>query len=237
MYIREYSLGTDMNFPFTAKQVTATIDRVDGRGLRSAIQTACLDIIGHAMEHGHSPLAGRLDDRMTLSPMMKRHAPAVQKFLTGYGPFNHSKDTGFVFSKAKRDALNEDKYEFEAYTLGLPFWDEATKAEKKTETFDVFKEVEKLIARAAKKEAEGHCIDSAMIEYLKALCGQYAGRKAISAAQEASKAPVQADPAPATSGALVDELRDLWDAKDAADAAKGLAPIGTVDRMLQSAVM
>ena len=193
-----------MTFTYTAKQVAATITQVDGKALRGAVQTACLHVIGHAMEHGHSPLADALDDRMNLSPMMKRHAPAVQKFLAGNGPFNHSKDTGFVFSKAKRDALNEDEYDFDAYTSGLPYWDDATKAEKKAVDLDVFKEVEKLIARAAKKEAEGHCIDAAMIEYLKALCGQYAGRKAVAAALEASKAPVQADPTTA-------ELRELMD--------------------------
>ena len=184
-----------MAFTLTTKQVVATIVKVDGKALRTAIQAASINVLGHAMEYGHSPLAGALDDRMNISPMMRRHAPAVQKFLTTFGPFNFSKDTGYVFSKAKRDALNEESYDFDEYTAGLPMWDDVVKAEKKETTFDTFKEVEKLIVRATKKEAEGNCIDAEMIAFLTALCGQYAGRKIIAAAQATAAAEVEAEAA------------------------------------------
>ncbi len=192
-----------MGFTSTSRQVSALITKVDGRNLRAAIQTAAVHVIGHAMEHGHSPLANALDDRMALSPMLKRLQPRVQSFLTKNGPFNYSKDTGYVFSKAKRDAMREDGYAFESFASDAPAWDDVPVTERKEHALDVFKEVERLIDRATKKQVQGLCIDAAMIDYLRALCGQYAGKKAIAEAQ-AKAAAVSAEAKDVAQTAAID---------------------------------
>jgi len=204
-----------MSFNQTAKQVSASITKVDGKALRTAIQTACVHVIGHAMEHGHSPLANALDDRMNLSPMLKRCNKAVQSFLVGNGPFNYSKDTGYVFSKVKRDAMRDDGYEFDSFAEGAPMWDDVVTQDKKDATFDAFKKLEKLVQQAERKVQSGECIDAALVPYMKALLGQYAGRKAIATASASSAATTPAFPtidAPAAPAVSTDELRAALDA-------------------------
>jgi hypothetical protein len=175
---------TEMSFNQTAKQVTATINKVDGRALRAAVQAACIHVIGHALEFGHSPLANALDDRMTTSPMLKRCQRLVQAFLTSYGPFNYSKDTGYVFSKIKRDKIKDEGYEFEEFEANAPMWDDVERKERTATTVDAFKDLEKLVARLEKKVLAGEVISADLIPYMKALLGKYAGNKAIEQAKK-----------------------------------------------------
>ena len=194
-----------MAFSATQKQVSGLIAKVDGRSLRNAVQAACIHVIGHAMEYGHSPLANALDSRMGSTPMTKKLAPQVARFLGTYGPFNYSESTGYVFSKAKRDVLNEEGYVWEEFSEAPPaFWDEDISGVKAIKAFDLFKAIESAVNRAAKKAAAGLCTDPGMIEYAQAFLGQYAGRKAVAAAQAAAK-----------STALTEAIRAELDAVEA----------------------
>jgi hypothetical protein len=188
-----------MSFTATTKQVTATIRKIDGKALRNNIQTAAVHVIGHAMEFGHSPLANALADQLQLIPMTRKLSPMVIAFVTKNGPLNFSKDTGFVFSKAKRDAMREAGYDYETFVLEAPQWDDQPKAERKDEPLDVLKALEKLADSAAKKAEAGKCIDAELIPYIRALIGQYAGKKVLAAAAAAA-AVVEANTAPATVG-------------------------------------
>jgi hypothetical protein len=184
-----------MSFTVTTKQVAANIRKIDGKALRNTIQTACVHVVGHAMEFGHSPLANALADQMNLIPMTRKLAPMAIQFLTKNGPLNYSKDTGFVFSKAKRDAMNAAGYDFEEFVLSAPQWDDQPKAERKDEPLDLLKMLEKLADSAAKKSEQGKCIDAELIPYIRALIGQYAGKKLL--AKAAAEAAVTADAAKA----------------------------------------
>jgi hypothetical protein len=181
-----------MSFNATTKQVTAAIRKIDGKALRNHIQTAAVHVIGHAMQYGHSPLANALADQMQLIPMTRKLAPMVISFLTKNGPFNYGKDTGFVFAKSKRDAMNEDGYDFEAFVLTCPQWDEQAKADKKDATLDLVKAVEALVGKAEKKSIDGHVVDAELIPFLKALLGQYAGKKILAKAAADAKAAAEA---------------------------------------------
>lgn len=176
-----------MAFSNTAKQVTALIGKVDGRTLRAAIQQAAVHVVGHAMQHGHSPLVIALSDRMELSPMLRKLQKPLVSFLTKNGPFTHGAK-GFEFSKAKRDALVEEGYTWEAFESEAPAWDDEAKAAPKDEALDLVKAVESLIAKANKKIGEGKCLDADLAPRLGALLGQYVGRKVVEAASVSSKA-------------------------------------------------
>lgn len=172
-----------MAFNQTTKQVTASINRIDAKKLRSDVQNACINVIGHAMEFGSSPLVETLTERMALSPMMKKLAPLVSAYLKEYGPFVHAKDTGWQFSKAKRAALIEAGYNFDAFKEDAPMWDDVAKAEKKAEPLDLFKELGKLADKAERMVVAGRCIEPELIPLIRALMGQYAGRKVVAEAQ------------------------------------------------------
>jgi hypothetical protein len=192
-----------MAFTQTTKQVSAIIGKVDGKKLRGDIQAACVAIIGHAMQHGSSPLVDQLSDRLELSPMLRKLAPAATAFLVKHGPFAHTKELGWQFSKAKRKALVEGGYDFDQFCIDAPMWDDVAKAEKKDEAFDMVKELEKLVERAEKRSISGKCIDAALIPDAKALIGQYMGRKAIEAAQASAAAKTFAGEIKAVEAELV----------------------------------
>jgi hypothetical protein len=188
-------------FNATAKQVTATIGKIDGRALRNAIQTAAM----HVMAYGHSPLANTLNDRMQAIPMTRKLAPSVITFLTANGPLNYGASTGFVFSKAKRDKLveafddGEGAFDYEAWALEVEQWDDMARADRKATTLDMVKAVDALVKKAEKKVVDGAVVDAELIPFLKALLGQYAGKKALAAAsassaQVAVPAAVEASP-------------------------------------------
>jgi len=178
-----------MSFKFTAKQVTATINKVDGRTLRSAIQTAVVHVIGHAMEFGHSPLVNALDERLQLSPMMKRHQKTVRRYLTTHGPFVFKDEVGLLFDKAKRDKLNEGGYDFATFAEEAAMWDDEPASDAKAAApFDLFTQLVKLADTAEKKSLKGQCLEAGLIDQIKALCGHWAGLKAVAKAAEAAKA-------------------------------------------------
>jgi hypothetical protein len=179
-----------MSFTFTAKQVGALITKVDGRTLRSAIQTAVVHVIGHAMAYGHSPLANALDERMALTPMMKRHQKAVRRYLTTYGPFVVKEEVGLVFDKVKRDKLIDGGYAFEVFAEEAAMWDDEPRSEdgaKGPAPFDLFTQLVKLADTAEKKSLKGQCLEAGLIDQIKALCGHWAGQKAIAKAAADAK--------------------------------------------------
>lgn len=173
-----------MAFTITQKQVAQSINRIDAKTLRAAIQTAAVNVIGHAMEHGSSPLVEQLMDRMDGVPMLAKLAPALSTFLQKQGPFVYGKATGWQFSKTKRAALVEAGYEFDTFAAECPMWDDASKADKTDKPFDLMKEVEKLIERAIKKESQGQCVEAGMIRYLQAVKSKYVADVALAKARE-----------------------------------------------------
>ncbi len=181
-----------MAFNQSAKQVTATIQRIDAKKLRGDIQRAIIHVIGHAMEYGTSPLVEKLNDQLQTTPMLRKLAPMVSGYLVKHGPFVYAKATGWQFSKAKKASMIEDEYSFEEFEASAPMWDDAEKAEKKDVTLDAFKELAKLIDRLEKKSIDGKVVDAALIPYLKALSGQYAGRKVVEEAQAKEQASADA---------------------------------------------
>ena len=176
-----------MAFDRTQKQVIAAISKLDFTAIRRGIQASCIDIIGHAMAHGSSPCVESLCSQLDITPMGRKHVPAVTLFMVKHGPFVHSKATGWQFSKAKRDAITEEGYDFDDLSTTLPMWDDVPKAAPKELTIDLFKEVEKLIAKAAKMAQGGHCANADMLEHLNATVGAYVGRRVVAEALEASR--------------------------------------------------
>jgi hypothetical protein len=172
-----------MSFNQTAKQVTAAIVKIDAKKLRGDIQRAIVQVIGHAMEHGSSPLVETLTGRMDSVPMLRKLAPMVSTYLKAHGPFVYSKDAGWQFSKARKATLIEAGYDFATFETECPMWDDVAKATPKVEPLDLFKELEKLVAKAERRVPDGTVVSADLVPYIKALMGQYAGRKAVESAQ------------------------------------------------------
>lgn len=179
-----------MSFNFTQKQVVAAISKIDSKKLRADVQDACVRVVGHAMLHGSSPLAQTLADRMDMNPVLRKLSPMVTAWLVKEGPFVYAKATGWQFSKAKAAKLNEDGFDYDEFVASCTQWDEQDKVAPKAVPFDCFKEVEKLVAKAAKKAEQGQCLSADMIEFLRAAMGSYSGRKAVADAAASSELTV-----------------------------------------------
>jgi hypothetical protein len=180
-----------MSFNQTAKQVAAKITKIDAKKLRADVQGAVVGVIGHAMAHGSSPLVDVLMARMDGVPMLKRLAPLVAKFLLKHGPFVHAKDTGWQFSKAKRAAIEEAGYDFAAFESECPMWDDASDDAKKSATFDLMKELERVIAKGAKKSTEGECVTAELLPYLVACKAKFVSDAALTKAKAEAEAEAE----------------------------------------------
>jgi hypothetical protein len=177
-----------MAFNLSTKQVGAAITKVNATKLRGDIQLAVIGVIGHAMAHGSSPLVEALVDRMTLSPMLKKLEPLVTAYLKQFGPFVHAKGTGWQFSKDRRAKLEASGYDYDTFAEEAPMWDDVEKAAKKADAFDLMKEMEKLIAKAEKKNIAGECITAAFIPYLKAVKAKFVSDCALASARASASA-------------------------------------------------
>lgn len=158
---------------------------------------ACLQVIGHALMHGSSPLGTLLVMKMATAPDRK----AVAKWLEAYGPFVLDGDD-VIFSKKKRasekslfadvrtpdevegflDNLNED---------GVPQWWEAklTTARPKLDK-DACEELAKLIKSLKKRDADEDTpvanID--VLAYVEGAIARYHSAVALANAQAEARA-------------------------------------------------
>lgn len=185
-------------FNGTQKQVTQRIAKIDARALSGVIQAACTNVIGHAMAYGHSPLGNALQDRMDSQPMLRKHSKTIVQFMTKHGPFNHSTDTGYVFSKAKRDALREEyadedgAFNFDAWVIDVPHWDEQPKADREAgKPLDAFKALEKLADNIAKRAPLGTVINADLERYIRAVIAKYTSDQVMAKAQAAQTQVVE----------------------------------------------
>lgn len=143
----------------SSDEVKKSIVNIGRAGVRliAAVQTAAVQVIGHAVKHGDITLAQSLVDNVT-----KHHKAALVAFMETYGPFKYEGE-----GKNKKLAFYRDNANLKAagikvpdgdltqdYVDALPRWETGKAPVEPQSIYDMHEEVSKFLDRMIKASAK-----------------------------------------------------------------------------------
>jgi hypothetical protein len=135
--------------------------------LNEDIQELCINVIGHAMQHGDVTLGDRLLDATKGS-----NQKAIMTYLKTFGPFSLDAEMGTF--KLNKKFRNEHVFNEQALTDGVKWYNFVPSKKQVMASFDLGKRLISLIKQAKEKKAEGQDVVAyEAISYLETAIAKY----------------------------------------------------------------